>query len=294
MPLAKTLRGAHRAIATTREAARTASKRDDGRLEIRHGGLAAHMTVTRYRLQDALLLLHTVLREAERRGYTVVAGKPDEYSRSRAGVQLEKRGHRREIVIKDLMDRVPMTDHDVAAWRESRWLWDRDRTPPVLKSVPNGRLRLSFEPSWGGEQSNWSEGKTGGLEGKLSGFFAELEKRVVAAETRAEERRIEEEGRRLREIERRERERIELIENARIDQLRGEVTGWREAALIREYIAALRTRLDGLDEASRARVAEWRSRAEAYSDRTDPTRNPADLIRGMDVEPSKAANPYRW
>src|SRR4051794_22142046 len=100
IPLAKSLRGAHPAIAATRDAARDAARRDDGRLVIRTGGPAAHMTVTRACLHEALLLLHTILREAEHRGYAVVAGEADAFSRSRSSVQLEMRGHRREIRIK--------------------------------------------------------------------------------------------------------------------------------------------------------------------------------------------------
>ena len=73
IPLAKTLRGAHPAIAATRGAASNATRRGDGRLVIRTGSPVAEMPVTRECLHNALLLLHTVLREGERRGFTVDA-----------------------------------------------------------------------------------------------------------------------------------------------------------------------------------------------------------------------------
>jgi hypothetical protein len=54
-----------------------------------------------------------------------------------------------------------------------------------------------------------------------------------------------------------ENERRVRIENARAERLAGEISAWRLAAETRDYVSAVRARLDEHDEATRGRERQW-------------------------------------
>lgn len=89
----------------------------------------------------------------------------------------------------------------------------------------------------------------------------------VEAWERERREREERDAREKREAaERRERERLAAIRQARIDGLVGDATGWKNARLIREYVAAVRN----MDVENREELEAWAQWALAEADRQDP------------------------
>jgi hypothetical protein len=97
--------------------------------------------------------------------------------------------------------------------------------------------------------------------------------------------RREAEERRQHELEELERRRLAQIEQERADRLAGEVSAWRLASDVREYVTALRERVAGaeLDEEARARVLEWCTWAESWASRSDPVQN-LERVKGLVLE----------
>jgi hypothetical protein len=222
------------------------------------------------------LILQAIFAEAERRGWEI---QPDEggYG-NKAGVGVQVRGHTYTVSITEMTDRIPLTECEIERWnRENKWRlsWT---SPPTHRHVANGRLKLSLPSRYDGARSNWTEGPRGNLETKLVSFFAELERRAEDDVRRDEERARAAEERRRTEEDRRERERLEQIEQARVERLSEEVGAWRLAVGVHEYVEALRDRMPELDEKDRARVTAWCDWAEAWAERSDPTANVAKIV----------------
>jgi hypothetical protein len=155
----------------------------------------AHLIVSKRALRRAPLFLQAIYLEAERRGWEVAAST----GYSSDGVAIVVRGHKYEVSIYELHDRVAMTSEEIERWRKKKeWQlrWNPRLKQPTLKSVPNGYLKLESERYRGGGRSSWSEGLRGPLDRKLPAFFDELERRAVEDDERAERRRQEELARR--------------------------------------------------------------------------------------------------
>lgn len=184
----------------------------------------------------------------------------------------------------------------VTAWKRQeetrfRFSWEKEREPPTHRKVANSYLRISLPPRYTGARSNWSGGPPGPLVKKLPSFFAELERRAGEDDERARERARAQEERLRREQERVERERQARIEAARATRLQEEIDAWRLAHEVREYIAALRLRLDEVEDEDeeRARISAWCDWAERWSRRRDPTLN---LVRIVGLVDREERSPY--
>jgi hypothetical protein len=284
------LRRPHHIVTLTREAFRGIKPDETGRLPIPARAGVAYLHVSRDQLRRALLILHAIFAEAERRGWEI---KPDEGGYGdKAGVGIRLRGHTYTVSITEMTDRIPLTEVELERWnRENKWRlsWT---TAPTHRHVANGRLKLSLPSRYDGARCNWTEGPRGNLDTKLSSFFAELERRAQGDVRRDEERARAAEERRRAEEERRERERLARIEQARVERLRDEVGAWRLAEDVREYVEVLRDRLSDLSEEDARRVAAWCDWAEAWAERADPTANVATIV-GLD-EPAAQEAPFWW
>jgi hypothetical protein len=279
-----TLRRPHPCVTATNRAVSRAGRRDDGRLEIGGRPGVARMVVSRPQVRPALLLLQAIFREAERRGWRVVSLEHERY-RSVAGVAIEIRGHPYPIEATELVDRVPLTKEDLENWRRAqarqpRYSWRPEPEPPAYRKVPNGYLRLVLAERYRRGRSHWFAGPRGGLEHKLPLFFAELERRADEDDLRDEQRQRNAEARRRQELERMERQRLAQIELARATRLLEEITAWRRAQDVDDYVAALRSRLEELEPEDRERISAWCDWAEDWRRRTDPTIRPA-LVSGL-------------
>lgn len=230
-----------------------------------------------------MLILQGTFDEAERRGYEICSTEKRYGTSAGAGIAI--RGHAYPIEMSEMTDRVPLTEVERERWRrENRWRlrMNDGRGEPEYKHLANGRLKLTA-PHWGGGRSNWTEGPRGALETKLASLLEELERRADEDDERARERERQAEAHRLAAEERRERERLEQIHEARVTRLTAEISDWRRAHDIREYVAALRKRLPELEPDDRERVAQWCTWAEQLSQRSDPTLDPSRIV-GFDDE----------
>jgi hypothetical protein len=288
------LRRPHRLVAATRDAAVRLKPREDGRLEVGPRKGVAHLVVTRGELRRALLVLHAIAAEAIGSGYEIAAVDKDGYGH-RAGVAVVIRDHAYTVEISEDLDRVPLSATELAAWHAHndslRFAWERKAKLPQTRGVPNGRLRVSLPSRWHGARSSWVEGRKE-LAAQLPLVFAELERRADEDDRRAEERKREQAERAVREHEQYERQQRQRLEDARIARLTAEIGAWRLAQESREYISALRARLDDLDVAERARVAAWCDWVDEWNTRSDPTINVA-RVRGLDDERDRLFYPSR-
>lgn len=278
IPVPATLRNPHHLVVATQRYYSGVRPDEDGRLRPGPHEGVAHLIVSKSALRRALLYLQAILVEAERRGWHIAPSRGYEST----GIAIVVRSHAYPISIREMHDRVPMTDADVVRWRKSReWQlrWQTDLEPPALKSVPNGYLKLSSS-TWHGGRSTWSEGPRGPLDRKLPQFFGELERRAKDDDCRDAERRREAEERRRRELENLERRRREGLERERAERLVGEIGAWRLASDAREFVAAIREHLGddaGIDEGTRARIFAGCDWAAEWARTTDPVRNPGRL-----------------
>jgi hypothetical protein len=120
-----------------------------------------------------------------------------------------------------------------------------------------------------------------------------LREMEIRSELANRERLAEEERNRQRELEQRrriDRATAKLIESNRIDVLNAQVTTWRQARQLDDYLAAMAARIEHLDDPAAVETAsEWLAWAKAYAARSDPLNR--TLAMPADPEPTPAALP---
>jgi hypothetical protein len=140
----------------------------------------------------------------------------------------------------------------------------------ILRSVSSSETRAT-----------WTDSGQDRLEHQLTKVASEValtaEIQLREGATRLHQWRIErktqiEEEDRKKHIEqlRLEQERLEKLEQARVDSLLEAADAFRRAQEIREYVERLGTRLDPTDPTRRAQYSEWSVWALAQADRIDP------------------------
>ena len=172
--------------------------------------------------------------------------------------------------------KIPITPDD---WR---WKYKgKDSFRQELETTED----LIFEiKSWmpSGFRSNWREGPKRRLEQLTTDIVATM---LVAFPILAAERKARAEAARLREIEaekRREREARERLDRNRFRRLAEEAGAWREASVVRDFVAALReANLDSDTTIDDMTVRQWLDWAEAAAARLDPMSNPASVLQSV-------------
>jgi hypothetical protein len=285
--LPRDLRGAHPLVIATRDAANRLSVGGDGRIWLRPRAGVAHLVLSPSSLRRALLVLHALTRESIKRGWEVVS-YPETRYRARPGIAIEVRGEPYPVEIHELMESLPFTEADIAAWRaEAQWDFEirrrANRTPPAgLKPKrATGRLSLLLPTGLGEGRSGWADGPSGSIESKLPSVLRALEERANARDRKAMERaRCAEEHRREQEAEE-ERARSADIENVRVERLLAEVEAWQMSATIKAYVTEVERKLADLEGEEHSRIAEWCGWAKDWADQSDPSRN-TSLIAGLE------------
>jgi hypothetical protein len=145
------------------------------------------------------------------------------------------------------------------------------------------RLCLSILKGWGSEEvlATWQDDDVQKLEAHMTDIAILL---ILAAEIKYRENVLhsyqwrikrkaelgEEQRKRNLESERAEKERQKRIEQARVNRLLRDATGFQQAGDIRKYVEAVRLRLSP-DGSSIEEIEQWSRWALAQADRIDPT-----------------------
>lgn len=138
------------------------------------------------------------------------------------------------------------------------------------------------------ERISWHDDDNGKLEARITEIAVEV---VVTAESQHREGAIrsyqwrvkrkaeleEEERQRKLEAERRERERLKRLEQGRIERLLKDATAFHQAAVIRNYVQAIRSAHPCDGTSSTEAMERWSCWALAQADRIDPTNGDAFL-----------------
>lgn len=274
----------HPLVAATGEALRGLRPGADCRLEPRRRAGIVHLRVAPASLGRALRIAQAVLVEAQRRGHrTGTAGGPPRGWSPAAGIVIDGRAY--PFDIWELTRPVALTEAERARWATEHsftLLIHPGREPPASRPQADGRLRLVLERRYDGARSSWSDGPRGLLETKLASVLAEVERRAEADRARDEARR-QAELRRAEELERRrEQEHIQLRERERVQGLLDDAAAWRRVAEVKDYIAAVRSRVADLEGAQAERVLGWCEWAARWAQDNDP-------LRALSFHPGLAA-----
>jgi hypothetical protein len=147
-----------------------------------------------------------------------------------------------------------------------------------------------------GTKSKWSDGKRQRVEEKLNDFMISVVW-IADNEIRSQEQRViyerqQQEEERLRW----ERQRLQEEEDYRGESLAKLAARWREAELLREFVAAVRQRVEStLDIVPDGQLDRWLRWAAHYADHQDPltetTRLPPSYLRRT---PWDTETPVEW
>lgn len=164
----------------------------------------------------------------------------------------------------------------------------RDRSPD--RTAATDRLCLAILVGLGSQEvrTSWTDAEQEKLEARMTdiavevALTAELQHRESAIrhhKWRIERKaQIEEEDRKRRaEAERAERERQQRLEQARIDHLLKDAAAFQQADEIRNYVAALTSKVHANGSADVEQLERWKAWALAQADRIDPAVNGAFL-----------------
>ena len=213
--------------------------------------------------ERALIILHTLCREAERRGFSV--------SENAERGRIAFNGHGAEIFAR-------ISERLEDNWRTEKSDWEA-KPRKVRYQVPTGKLRLYVGTSWSEAETGDDDGE--GLESKLNAVFVKMYRQVVRQrerdrEHKARERAWQAEGakREAAEQRRREEEARKERERRRRRSLIVEAREWKTAALIREYADHIANSTDR----DVPGVGAWRTWALGVADALDPTRERATAL----------------
>jgi len=237
----------------------------------------ARHEVSRAQLRRAVVIIHVIATEAERRvwsvtsiggGLKIVAGGHDFY------LELEEKGVKpRERWEKEV-------ERYRSVLRDSPFYRDREIPSGPYDAGATGELNLQLrvERSWifRGRQARWGDRTSWTLEERLPHVFREIEERAVKADRVAEEERVAaekraEEARRAAEERERqwhalmEQAKKRLVESQRAAVLRSQELAWREAERLREYCDAME-----VAHGEHPESAEWIAWARDFASRLDP------------------------
>lgn len=225
----------------------------------------------------ALKIMDTLIKALEKRGFAVriSSAKEDPKTIVTVGevelpIEIEEKYQRIEL---------PPTESELRSKRlygwEPRKRYDYEGTEELALRINPGRWASL------GVRKTWADGKTQRVEELLNQFVVGLVRVAEAKKQRdrerEEERKRREEQRRLAEMRRRRvRE-----EQDRREELKRQAAAWADHRRMRGYVSALREEAERegpLPPYSPLRL--WIEWAQSYLEKTDPLRQPKDLVPG--------------
>jgi hypothetical protein len=227
--------------------------------------LTARHEVSKAQLQRAVLLVHAIAIEAERRGWSA---KVPEAGTDRAGrvawsgsrdghFVLDAQGHSFVLRMREkgVQTRGPWEEevHNYRnVSRDSYFYRDRELPSGPYDAKATGQLDLELDRHWSlkGRQARWGDRQNWRLEARLSHLFREIEERIIELERIGEERRLAAERaaeNARREAEERERTwqalmreaEVRAADDRRLAHLRRQADAWEEADRLRRYCCAM-------------------------------------------------------
>ena len=228
---------------------------------------AAVLDVSAEQVTRALRIMHTVLAEADARGYDT--GWADDTS---AGAEIRVDTFRLYVSLteeRESRDVLP-TPADLT----SKKVYDWQRFQPETRSVWSGKLRIEVSTAdarWD-RTAHWSDRQRWTVEDKLGDVMAEITRRIEVEQDRiaaAERAKVQ----RQRDWEAAmDQARSRFHQDRRIEALGKQIDRWKRSAEIRAYCAAVDeagpTDEDAEKSEARSRWLEWCRR---YADQIDPT-----------------------
>lgn len=227
----------------------------------------------------AFIVLESLAREAEVRGYAVRAPKRDSrgYGEQTGGVvgdlvfQVDQISC--TVSLTQPNDRVPHVATKTEIERAKRYSWERI---PTHDSVKAERLSITLATDSRYESKvTWSDTKTLSIESRLPDVLGTFERWAVAHAERTEaERRAA-----LEKQQRREREdelaRENHVQKVLADKLVADLESWELVGRLRGYLAAMEQRIAEVsDPEERTAAVEWLRWGEEYLTHRDPLQWP--------------------
>jgi hypothetical protein len=228
----------------------------------------------------AMLILDTLIKAAEERGFSVRLSRPESSDEGQYATTITVHDEAIGVSISENVDRTERKPDPKAKYPSYGKQWDYQ---------PTGRLSLQLVLPYVSTRvrGTWSDGTKQRLETLLNEVIVGL---VAASEAIKAERVIREERERQYQEEQRRRELAEerrREEAARVRALAADMNRWRRSVIIREYAAALRhsAAQASLLESDSA-LSQWLDWVERYADTLDPMTGTPDVP----ADPQ----PYAW
>ena len=278
--VADTLRGCHDLVSRANQELQAAETNSDG-LIVAADNRTLDVRTSKVCARRALLILDALLKECERRGYSVAAGPT-------IGI-LE---HSMRIGIHEAVD----IERKEAEPDDLRGPYSFGYGRFDAKRVPSGRLVLAITDGRGywadGSRSTWRDTDTHRLEEYLGKVLVALVKLAERArqykaeqQRQAELRRQEEEREREAARQLAERRKQYKAEKARVKELLKQAANLRRSRQVRELIEAVRQQHEANGPiAPDSEIAAWIEWATRQADRLDPLRPSPPSILDEDLE----------
>lgn len=266
--------------------------------------IAKHL-VSRAQLSRCVRIIHALVTEAERRGFTVEnvpgstrGGSGQAWKGDDGHLIVAIRSHRYHLkVLEEKVANRGAFDAETEYRRSvayPQYLKPRGRTR--YDSGATGRLQITCD-GYGrrsGRTATWADRRSWTLEDKLPELLQELEVRAAEDDHAAiESKRASDHRERERKRELAEAKQL-FHEHRRVQALRAQIAAWQEAQCVRDYLRAVEERHGQTSES-----AEWIAWIRRYVDeRLDPLASPPTMplkaeVKIDDLKPFLARNsPY--
>ncbi|MFD9611198.1 hypothetical protein ACFWWS_17745 [Streptomyces sp. NPDC059083] len=229
----------------------------------------------------ALRLVQALIIATENAGHSSAAGQtgsaPPSHRRRRAfsHFTITAQGQTVEFLVLQEQDR---TEH-VATEKDSP---RPRRTPgsgsPVSTTPRPKRLRFVLSGGQPHRASEWSDAPGRSLEDQLAEIAQEVTRRGEAAERKRLDKIEAARQKRIRWEAAMEEARVQYAEAYRVRHFEAQETAWRHAIRLREYVSAVRTRVETMPPGQAKREAEtWINWAATPVERLDPLNTPPRL-----------------
>jgi hypothetical protein len=205
--------------------------------------------------QRALRILNAIAGEAGQRGYAVRAPRPqDGRSRAEGHLEIVVRGQAFLLAVTEESNRIPhvLTGQERKDRERSQYSW-----APKYDYRASGRLRIRVANGAPVHADKFSDTKTNPLEDRLGHLLLELELRTARDEEQAHAQQQAAESRRRRWEETRAAAEVQAIRAFRTQVLLDQVTDWKQARDVGDYIDAMTANLAHLDADDLPAARAW-------------------------------------